>query len=417
MSNATLKESRTRFDALQLFAVTGLAVISVLFVYSATMVNEPVGVIQMFRESSFVQFLGWLWGQLFFRQVIWMVMGAGAAVVLCVVNYQSLSRWAFVAYWAAIGALIAVLIPGIGSMRFGARRWIDFGIFQFQPSEFAKLAFIMAMAHFLSRPADELRSPKIFWQAIGLMLLPFALTMKEPDLGSALMFLPTGAVMLFVGGAPRRYLLRLGGAAFLLLALFVTDVLLLPPKSKWAIPMQEYQRQRLLVYFGKDFAPKNATPAERARARALQEEKSYQGRQALISVGSGGLLGKGWSQGNQTALGFLPRGAAHNDFIFSVIAEEEGFVGSLLVLTLYAAVLFTGIRIAGQARDRLGKLVATGVVTLLFSHVFINIGMNIRMMPVTGVPLPLLSYGGSAVLCSLIAIGILQNIHIHRKGY
>ena len=349
--------------------------------------------------------------------MIWLVGGAAAAIALCVVNYHALSRWAFVAYWAAIGALIAVLIPGIGQMRFGARRWIDFGVFQFQPSEFAKLAFIAAMAHFLSRPQDELRQPKIFWQAIGLMALPFLLTMKEPDLGSALMFLPTGAVMLFVAGAPRRYLARLGGAAFLLIALLVADVLFLPTNSKWSLKLHEYQRQRLLVYFGKDFADKNATPAEKIRARALQAEKNYQGKQSLISVGSGGMLGKGWLQGNQTALGFLPRGAAHNDFIFSVIAEEEGFVGSLLVLTLYAVVLFSGIRIAGQARDRLGKLVAAGVVTLLFSHVFVNIGMNIRLMPVTGVPLPLLSYGGSAVLCSLIAIGILQNIHIHRKGY
>jgi rod shape determining protein RodA len=417
MNRVALNESRLRFDALQLLAVIGLGVLSVLFVYSAKMVNEPVGLVAMFRETSFVQFLGWLTHQLFFRQIIWVVLGLLAAAGLCWFNYQSLSRWSFVAYWAGIGALIAVLIPGIGSVHGGARRWIDFGVFQFQPSEFAKLAFIAAMGHFLSRPAEELRSPKVFWQGIGLMVLPFVLTLKEPDLGSALMFLSTGSVMLFVAGAPRRYLLWLGSAGFLVISLIVADVLFLPPDSKFAIRLQEYQRQRLLVYFGKDFVPKNATPAQIAEARQLQKDKSHQGRQALISVGSGGLLGKGWGQGDQTRLGFLPRDAAHTDFIFSVIAEEEGFVGSLLVLTLYAVVLFSGIRIAGQARDRLGKLVATGVVTLLFSHVFINIGMNIRMMPVTGVPLPLLSYGGSAVLCSLIAIGILQNIHIHRKGY
>ena len=416
MNNATLIENRTRFDAVQLLAVAGLLVLGVLFIYSATMVNEPLGVFQQFREMPFVSFVKWLAHQLFFRQMIWIAVGVGAAVALCIVNYHSLSRWAFVAYWACIGALIAVLIPFIGSFKGGARRWIDFGIFQFQPSEFAKLAFIAAMAHFLSRPVDELKSPKIFWQAIGLMALPFLLIMKEPDLGSALVLIPTGAVMLFVAGTPRKFLIRLGGVASLLAVLFLVDVLFAPP-GWWQVKLQEYQRQRLLVYFGKDFAPPNATPAEKAKARTLRLEKSYQGRQALISVGSGGILGKGWLQGNQTALGFLPHGAAHNDFIFSVIAEEEGFVGSLLVLTLYAVVLFTGIRIASQARDRLGKIVAVGVVTLLFSHVFINIGMNIRLMPVTGVPLPLLSYGGSAVLCSLLAIGILQNIHIHRKGY
>ena len=140
-------------------------------------------------------------------------------------------------------------------------------------------------------------------------------------------------------------------------------------------------------------------------------------KQALISVGSGGLTGKGWRKGDQTALSFLPRGAAHNDFIFSVIAEEKGFVGSMIVLTLYGIVLFTGLRIAGQARDRLGKLLAVGVVTLIFSHVFINIGMNISIVPVTGIPLPLLSYGGSSVMGSLIAIGILQNVYIYRKTY
>src|SRR5439155_2559760 len=171
------------------------------------------------------------------------------------------------------------------------------------------------------------------------------------------------------------------------------------------------------VYFGADFARGDASAVEREHARRMQWEKSYQFRQGLISVGSGGLTGKGWHKGNQTPLGFLPPGAAHNDFIFSVIAEEEGFVGSLVVLTLYGVILFTGIRIASQARDRLGKLMAVGVVTLIFSHVFINIGMNIRIVPVTGIPLPLLSYGGSSVIGSLIAMGILQNIYIHRNTY
>ena len=134
-------------------------------------------------------------------------------------------------------------------------------------------------------------------------------------------------------------------------------------------------------------------------------------------MGSGGFLGKGWRQGTQSSLGYLPRAVAHNDFIFSVIAEEKGFMGSATVLALYSVVLFTGIRIAGQTRDRLGKLLAAGVVALWFSHVFINIGMNIRIMPVTGVPLPLLSYGGSSVLSSLIAAGILQNVYMYRRSY
>src|SRR5207244_1673640 len=177
------------------------------------------------------------------------------------------------------------------------------------------------------------------------------------------------------------------------------------------------QKRRWQVYFGRDFIPANATAAQRQEARKQQRNYSYNVEQALISVGSGGLTGKGWRQGTQNSLGYLPRAVAHNDFIFSVIAEEKGFLGSVVVITLYSLILISGIRIASQARDRLGKLLAVGVVTMLFSHVFINIGMNIRLMPVTGVPLPLLSYGGSSVLCSLIAMGILQNVYLYRRSY
>ena len=185
----------------------------------------------------------------------------GAA--LCLVDYNLLARWSFVAYWAMI-RLIAVLVPHIGSMRYGARRWIDLGFFQFQPSEFAKLAFILAAANFLSRPVDELKQPVIFWKGLGLLFLPFILILKEPDLGSALVLLPTGLVMMLVAGTPRRYLVRLTGVVGLLALLFVTDIFFLPA-GWWQIPMQPYQRNRLAVYFGCDythFAPPNATPAE-----------------------------------------------------------------------------------------------------------------------------------------------------------
>jgi len=308
-----------------------------------------------------------------------------------------------------------VIIPGIGSVRYGARRWIDLGIFQFQPSEFAKLAFVVALAHFLSRPAGELKLLNVFAKALGMLLLPFLLIMKEPDLGSAIVLVPTGLVLMFMAGVPRRFLLRLAGGVGVVAALFLVDVLFAPPN--WQIKLEDYQRRRLLVFFGVNYVPSNATTAEQRRLLEQQRNDSHSVRQALISVGSGGLTGKGWRQGTQNALGYLPRAVAHNDFIFSVIAEENGFVGGVIVLTLYAVVLFTGIRIASQARDRLGKLLAVGVVTLLFSHVFINIGMNIRIMPVTGVPLPLLSYGGSSVLGSLIAIGLMQNVYIYRKAY
>ena len=396
-------ERDLKVDLLQLLAVLGLMFLSVAFVYSAKYAAESAASLAWYH-------------QLFFKQIIWFVLGLGAAVAICLTDYHTLARWSFVAYWISIMTLVAVLIHKIGSTHGGARRWIDLPGFQFQPSEFAKLAFILAQAHFLSRPIEELRQPALFWKAIGLMVLPFMLIMKEPDLGSALVLVPTGLVMMFVAGTPKQFLLMLGAGAMLVGALLLVDVFFAPP-GWWQIKLETYQRDRLLSYFGMNFARANASPEEKAQAVRDQSEKSYQARQALIAVGSGGFVGKGWRKADQIALGYLPRGAAHTDFIFSVIAAEEGFIGSVVVLTLYCVVLFTGIRTAGQARDRLGKLLAVGVVTLIFSHVFINIGMNIRIMPVTGVPLPLLSYGGSSVLGSLIAIGLLQNIHIYRKGY
>ena len=403
MTNPTLNERESKLERLQLIAVFGLMVVGAMFIFSATASNA--------QESQKVWY-----AQIWFRQIIWYALGLGAAGALCMVSYHTLARWSFVIYWAMIVALVAVLIPHIGQTHgWGARRWIDLPFYQFQPSEFAKVAFVLAGANFLSRPPEELRLPENFWKAIGLMLLPFVLIMKEPDLGSALVLLPTGFVMMLVAGTPRKFILRLVAVVGIAGVLFLVDVLFAPPK--WQIKLHEYQRQRLLVYFGRDFAAKNATPQEREAARRLQLDRSFQSKQALISVGSGGLVGTGWGKGKQTSLQFMPAGAAHNDFIFSVIAEEEGFVGSIVVLTLYAVVLFSGLRIAGQTRDRLGKLIAVGVVTLLFSHVFVNIGMNIRIVPVTGIPLPLLSYGGSSVLCSLIALGLMQNVYIQRRGY
>ncbi|HWF19997.1 MAG TPA: FtsW/RodA/SpoVE family cell cycle protein [Verrucomicrobiae bacterium] len=406
MFNAIQNERPSRVDYIQLAAVLCLMLISVAFVFSATTVNDSGSTLAWYR-------------QIYFKQVIWFAVGLGAAGVVCLMDYHSLTRWALVAYAASIFFLIVVLVPGIGTMVYGARRWIGLAGFQFQPSEFAKLALILALAHFLSRPVDELRHRHIFWKSMGLMVLPFLLIMKEPDLGSALVLIPTGFAMLYAAGTPKRYLIQLIMFGGIIGTVFLGDILFAPPKYR-IIKLQDYQMKRLLVYFGRNYtayAGPGVTEAEKQRLRERELNDRYNVEQALIAVGSGGLLGKGWRQGQQNALGFLPQAGKHNDFIFSVIAEEKGFMGSVTVLTLYSVILFTGIRIAGQARDRLGKLLAVGVVTLIFSHVFINIGMNIRIMPVTGVPLPLLSYGGSSVLGSLIAMGILQNVYMYRKAY
>jgi len=399
MFEAHLNERKSRVDWQMILAILGIMAIGIAFIYSAKPPSETTA---------------W-YNEYHVRQIIWYLTGTAAAAGICLVDYHSLARWSMVAYWAAIVLLVAVLIPHIGAYRLGARRWIDLSFFQLQPSEFAKLSFIFIQAHFLSRPAEELRQPIVFVKALGLTLLPFLLILKEPDLGSALVLLPVGLVMTYVAGVPTRFLRRLIGAVGILVALLLVDILFAPPN--WQIKLEDYQRRRLWVYFSRDFAADKITEAERQKARLQERNDSWNVKQALISVGSGGFWGKGWRQGQQIALGYLPPIVAHNDFIFSVIAEEKGFLGSVAVLSLYTVVLFTGIRIAGQARDRLGKLLAVGVVTLLFSHVFINIGMNIRLMPVTGIPLPLLSYGGSSVICSLIAAGILQNVYLYRRNY
>jgi rod shape determining protein RodA len=402
MFQAKLNEKESPLEWPMLMAVLALMIIGSAFVFSATANNEMFRPLAWYRQPAF-------------KQMAFYGLGLTAAVAVCFVSYRRLARWSLVIYWVTILMLAAVLIPSIGIKVLGARRWIDLGLFNFQPSEFAKLASILAQGHFLSRPAEELRSPGLFLKALGLTALPFLLILREPDLGSALVLLPITLVMMFTAGVPVSHLRRLVTGAGILVVLIVVDVLFAP--IDFRIPLEDYQRDRLLVYFGREFAPRSDTPAERQRSFALQQKKSYNVEQALISVGSGGLTGKGWRQGTQNALGYLPRAVAHNDFIFSVIAEEKGFLGSLLVIALYTVILFTGIHVAGHARDRLGRLLAIGVVTMLFSHVFINIGMNIRLMPVTGIPLPLLSYGGTSVLCSLIAAGLLQNINLHRDTY
>lgn len=381
--------------------VLGLMAVGALFIFSATGANEAA------RNAAWFDYTA-------VRQSLAYVLGIVLVGASCLIDYARLARWALLAYWFSILLLVGVYV--IGVERLGAKRWIDLGPIQFQPSEFAKLAFLFAVANFLSRPVGELASPALFMKALGMALLPFGLIVKQPDLGSALVFLPMALVMMLVAGVPQRFLVRFLACGLLLVSLVLVDVMFASPKWSF-IRLEEYQKHRLLVYFNLDFAPKNATDSERLVARAEKDKKSYNVKQALISVGSGGFTGKGWRQGTQGALGYLPRAVAHNDFIFSVIAEETGFAGSLVVLGLYSVVLFSGVKIAGQARDRLGRILAAGVVALLFTHIFVNIGMNIALMPVTGIPLPLLSAGGTSVVCSLLAVGILQNIHQNRRHY
>src|SRR6516165_1914483 len=240
MFEPTLNEHPSRLDRLQLAALCGLMLLGTAFVYSATMASEITASAVWYNQ-------GW------FRQIIWYFLGLGGAVAVCLVDYRSLARWSFVAYWMSILPLVAVLVPHVGTTHgWGAMRWIDLGFFQFQPSEFAKLSFILAQAHFLSRPVDELRVPLNFAKCLGMLALPFLLIMKEPDLGSALVLLPTGLIMMYVAGTPRRFLVRLLGGVAILGTLFLVEVLFVPPN--WQVfKLEDYQRRRLWVYFNHEY--------------------------------------------------------------------------------------------------------------------------------------------------------------------
>ena len=395
----------SRLDKTLLLALAGLMTFGVLFIYSASYNNE------LFLSLSTIR-------QPFIKQPIFYAIGIGLAFIICLKDYNQLSRWAYVFYWLNILMLILVLIPGIGTMRNGARRWFDLGPADFQPSEMAKVTFILAMAQFLSRPRGELNDPKVLFRGICIALLPFGLILLEPDLGSSLMILPAGLAMMYIAGAPARFIRKLIVGFMLIVVLALTYVFFVPANWK-PIELPDHQKRRLMVYFNVDYAKQytgiNPTKAEIRQARAMQRKDSYNVKQAMISVGSGGLTGKGWKKGIQNTYGFIPQGVANNDFIFSVIAEESGFAGSTMVIILYGAILVTGLRTANKCRDRLGRIIAIGVITMLFCHVFVNIGMNIRMVPVTGLPLPLLSAGGSSVICSLMALGLLINVRLYQK--
>ena len=401
MYQTSLNDKKIDRDWQLLFATVGLLRVGAAFIFSASAAGGGS------TEPWFKQ----IWTkQLFFY-------GVGVAMVLAIrsVDYGSASRWATVIYWITILLLVVVIV--MGTRVNGARRWIDMGIgFNLQPSEFAKIGYIFMQANFLSRPVEELVRPKVYWTAIGLVALPFVLILSEPDLGSAIVLLPVSLIMMYVAGVRKSFLAKLTGGGFGCGVLLVTALVFAPPQYVRFVPYRT-MRDRVVTYFGRGALPKDATLQQRKAHDKALRDKAYNVNQALISVGSGGLTGKGWRQGTQYSLGFLPQAGAHNDFIFSVIAEEEGFVGSVGILTLYTVLLFSGIKIASQARDRLGKLLAIGVVTLLFSHVFINIGMNIRLMPVTGIPLPLLKLW--RVFSGLFADRHRHshNVHVYRRFY
>jgi rod shape determining protein RodA len=325
---------------------------------------------------------------MFFRsQLLHLVAGVVVGVVLLVVDYRTLAAGARGLYIANLILLALVLVPHIGRSTLGAQRWISLGpLGQFQPSEFAKLAIIVTLARHLAQRPGPYTSFRDLLPFLGHIGVPMFLIFRQPDLGTALVY---GAIllgMLYAGGVRRRDLAGLGVAA-----LALAPVL-------WHV-LKDYQRRRLLVFLEPGLDPLGS---------------GYGIIQSKIAVGSGMFAGKGLFAGTQNVLQFVPE--HHTDFIFSVIGEELGFVGSVLLLGLFLLWLSRGLRIATLALDRFGAMASVGIVSMVAFHVFVNVGMTVGIMPITGIPLPFISYGGSALMTMLWATALLLNIGMrHQK--
>jgi rod shape determining protein RodA len=389
--------TRERYDWISPLAIAALGTTGLFFIYSAQLATN---------RGQWIQ------------QVVWLVVGAALYGAVSLVDYKIWLKYAHWVYGACLVSLMLLWTP-LAVTRLGARRWIDFGPFSFQPSEAAKFGVLVITAAILSR--SKLSSIRESLQTLGILALaaglPILFILLQPDLGSALVIPPMAFALLYASNLSQRFFAAALGAFALLMGLVAVDTYrylhylevhnLSPSTDKGAyephglLPLHDYQRNRILAFI----APDRIDPMV----------ISWNLNQSLISVGSGGLTGKGWTQGTQAKLRYLPE--AHTDFIFSVLAEEKGFLGSISVLGLFGVVLWNGIRIAGLARDRFGTLLALGVTVLFAVHVFVNIAMTIGLVPITGIPLPFISYGGSFVLSCCVLQGLVQSVYRFRKEF
>ena len=318
-------------------------------------------------------------------QLSWMGGGAALALALALVDYRRFMRGAYVFYALVVLLLVAVMLKGRVVM--GARRWLTIGPVNLQPSELAKIAVTLALARWFHMDAGKRKNGYGLASLVvpaAITLVPAALILKQPDLGTALIVVAVGATMILFAKV-RWQALVVVGAVVAVGAFF-------------AYPhLKPYQKKRVETFLNPEGDVLGA---------------GYHATQSMIAVGSGQGVGKGWGQGTQTLLSFLPE--QHTDFIFSVWAEEHGFVGCVLLLTLYYALVASALGIAGNARDRFGHFLAVGVTGMLFWHAFINMGMVTGILPVVGVTLPLMSYGGSSVIAVLMGIGLLTNVGMRR---
>jgi len=384
-----LKTVLDRFQRLNplLFAcMAGLIVIGVAFVYSACSVREDPELRMLYMRHAEVG-----------------VAGLAAYLLLAWVDYRTvIRRWGWLVYLACL--VLLILVPLIGEARMGARRWL-FGI---QPSEPAKLAVVMLLAWLYSR-RDAKRGTVMFLLTLVAVGVPAALILAQPDLGTAMVLVPTVFAMLFTARvAPRivwSCVLAGAAAAALILGLIYTaEKSNLPRERREQMiamtQLKPHQVRRLQVFL---FPDKDL------------HGSGYNRRQSEIAVGSGGAWGKGYLKGEQYMLGYLPPSVSSNDFIFAVLAEEAGFAGSLTVLLLFLGLLGSGLWVAFRCQNDTGRLFCVGIITLTFSHMFINIAMTIGMMPITGLPLPFISYGRTFMLTMMAAFGIVQSVSIYGR--
>jgi rod shape determining protein RodA len=317
------------------------------------------------------------------RQLVWVGLGVGLLLLAMAIDYHVLLDFSLVLYVLGLVSLVAVLFLGV--KRGGARCWFEFGPWQVQPSEFAKLATALFVARFLAGLNRRVLDLAQIAAAVALVALPMLLIVVEPDMGGAAMFVPLIVGMLLIAGVRVRLLL----IASLLVVVFGAGV--------WSFGMKAYQRQRVMTFLQPDTDPLGA---------------GYQVRQSKIAVGSGELMGKGYMQGTQSQLRFLP--ARHTDFILSVLAEEWGFLGVATVIGLYILYIVSAARVAMRARDRAGILLVVGLLSVFCFHVLYNSSMVVGFLPITGIPLPFLSYGGSFTLFNFLATGMILGVDLRR---
>lgn len=353
------------FDYILFASFIALIGIGMLVIYSATH-SGNVGV-----EVNFV-----------FKQFVWFIVGLFLFLFSACISYRMVEKHAYLIYVVTLGLLIAVLL--FADPILGAQRWLRVGDFSFQPSELAKLTMILVLVHFCSSRKDEERGWKFLILTSILVIVPVMLILKQPDLGTAVSFIPLLLVAWFISGVPIKKLF------------LICLVMILLAPLLWFV-LRDYQRQRILIFLNPNMDPLGA---------------GYSAIQSKIAIGSGGLFGKGFLQGTQTQLNFLPE--HHTDFIFSVLGEEFGFLGVFVVIGLYFIIITRSIRIALLARDYTGSLMASLIVTMLLFHVIVNISMTIGLMPVTGLPLPFISCGGSSLILNMVLMGLLLNIGMRR---